>query len=127
MYSIRRFGVIKTATIVALMYVIVVAIVIVPLAVLVAIGGTAFRGDVAAGGAGFIGVSIFGLFAALAYGAIGWVFTALACVLYNVAAGWVGGIELQLDVVAPAAPTPVWSPTLEPPASTPPASTPPTD
>jgi hypothetical protein len=110
MYSIRRFGVVRTATIVAVMYVIVVAIVFVPFAGIAAIGGTAISGDVATGGAGFVGILLFGLIAAVAYGAFGWVFTALACLLYNVVAGWVGGVEVQLEAVAPPVPPPAWTP-----------------
>lgn len=30
------------------------------------------------------------------YGLIGFVFTAIGCALYNVVAGWVGGIEVEL-------------------------------
>ena len=31
------------------------------------------------------------------YGVAGFVFTALACALYNLVAGWVGGIEVELE------------------------------
>lgn len=31
------------------------------------------------------------------YGVMGFVFTAIAAALYNVVAGWIGGIELELD------------------------------
>ena len=117
MYRIRRFGVMKTATVVAVMYVVVVAIFIIPFAVLT----VGFRGD-GGGGAAFLA---FGLFAALIYGAIGWVFTAIACALYNVVAGFVGGIEVQVELVAPPAPTPTWSPTGGTPTTpTPPSTTP---
>jgi hypothetical protein len=30
------------------------------------------------------------------YGLLGFVFTAIACALYNVAAKWVGGIEIDM-------------------------------
>lgn len=36
------------------------------------------------------------------YGIIGFVFTAIACALYNFVAGLVGGIEIQLDSTGPA-------------------------
>lgn len=117
MYRIRRFGVMKTATVVALMYVVIVAILIVPFAVLT----VAFRGDSGGGAA----VLAFGLFAALIYGVVGWVFTAIACALYNVVAGFVGGIEVQVEMVAPPAPTPTWSPTGGTPTTPTPPATPP--
>ena len=112
MYRIRRFGVIKTSTVVAVMYVIVIAAFAVPIAILVVAFG---RGDTAGGAAG---VLVLGLLAAVVYGVLGWVFTAIACALYNLAAGWVGGIEVQVEPVAPPPPAPVWGPTGA--ASTPP-------
>ena len=113
MYSIRRFGVVRTATIVAIMYVIVIAIVFIPLSLLVALGGS-LGGNAALAGGGFIGTLLFGLIAALIYGVIGWISTALACLLYNLAAGWVGGIQFQLEAVAPPASPPAWTPTPTP-------------
>ena len=111
MYTIRRFSVLKTATVVAVMYVVIVAIFIVPLAILAVAFG---RGESAAGG--LLGVLVIGLLAALVYGVIGWIFTAIACAIYNLAAGWVGGIEVQVDQVGPP-PTPqLWAPTAPPPA-----------
>ena len=115
MYRIRRFGVIKTATVVAVMYVIIIAVFALPIAVGVALFG---RGDTAGGAAGVI---VFGLLAAVLYAAIGWVFTAIACALYNFAAGMVGGIEVQVEPVAPPPTAPIWGPT----GATPPTTTPP--
>lgn len=110
MYRIRRFGVIRTATIVAVMYMIVVAVLFVPIALIAAVAGTAVTGDAAAGGAGLVGTFALGLLVAVSYGAVGWVFTAAACLLYNLAAGWVGGIELQLDRIEPtSAVVPAWT------------------
>ena len=117
MYTIRRFSVVKTATVVAAMYVVLVAIFIVPFALLtVAVG----RGDSAA--AGLVGVLVFGLLAALLYGVIGWIFTAIACAIYNLVAGWVGGIEVQVDQSAPPPAPQLWAPTAPP--SVPPPSPP---
>jgi hypothetical protein len=31
------------------------------------------------------------------YGVLGFIFTAIGCALYNLVAGWVGGIEVELD------------------------------
>lgn len=118
MFRIRRFGVIKTSNVVALIYMVVVAIFVVPFALIVAIAGTASQVE---GGA--IGAIVLGVVAILAYGILGWIFTAIACLIYNLVAGWVGGIEVQVEAVAPPAPPPAWLPSAPPP--TPPA-TPPT-
>jgi hypothetical protein len=116
MYSIRRFGVVRTATIVAVMYLIVTAVIVVPIVVL---GGIAavLGGQ---GGAVVVGIAVTGLIIGAIYGVMGWVFTALACLLYNLAAGWVGGIELQLEAVAAPA-TPTWGAGTATGASPPPA------
>jgi hypothetical protein len=120
MFRIRRFGIVKTANIVAVMYVVVIAIFVIPVALFVVLFG---RGQA---GIGAVGVLGFGLFAAVIYGALGWVFTALACALYNVVAGWVGGIEVQVEPVAPPPPVPLWGPVIAPPPpATPPPASPP--
>jgi hypothetical protein len=111
MYTIRRFSVMKTATVVAVMYVVIVAIFIVPFGILAIAFG---RGDSGAGTG--VSVIIFGLFAALLYGVIGWVITAIACAVYNLAAGWVGGIEVQVDQAAPPPAPQLWAPSAPPPA-----------
>lgn len=116
MYRIRRFGIIKTATIVAVIYMLVVAIFFVPLAILAL---AASPGNAAVGA---VGILVFGLLAAVLYAAVGWIFTAIACALYNLAAGWVGGIEVQVEPVAPVAASPVWGPSSYPP---PPPTVPP--
>jgi hypothetical protein len=115
MYTIRRFSVVKTATVVAVMYVVIVAIFIIPFAFLALAFG---RGDSGAGG--LVGVLVFGLLAALLYGVFGWIFTAIACAIYNLAAGWVGGIEVQVDQSAPPPAQQLWAPST--PSAPPPAS-----
>ena len=111
MYTIRRFSVMKTATVVAVMYVVIVAIFIVPFGILaIASGG----GDSGAGAG--VSVLVLGLIAAVVYGVFGWVFTAIACAIYNLAAGWVGGIEVQVDQAAPPPAPQLWAPTAQPPA-----------
>lgn len=114
MYTIRRFSVMKTATVVAVMYVVIVGIFIIPFLILAVLFG---RGDGAA--AGTVGLLVFGLLAALLYGVIGWIFTAIACAVYNLAAGWVGGIEVQVDQVTPPTAPQVWVPSA--PTDAPPA------
>ena len=108
MYRISRFGVVKTATMVALIYVIVIAIFFVPAAIIVLALGRST--GVAAGG-----VLIGGVLIAVVYAAFGWIFTAISCAIYNLAARWIGGIEVQLQPVAPPPPVPLWAPSITPP------------
>jgi hypothetical protein len=120
MYRIQRFNVLKTSTVVAVIYMVVVAIIVVPIALLVAVAGTAAQVQ-----GGVTGAIVFGVVAIFGYGLLGWVFTALACLIYNLVAGWIGGIEVQVESITPPAAPPAWMST--PPSSpTGPPSTPPT-
>ena len=53
-------------------------------------------------------VLTFALIAAILYGILGWIFTAIACAIYNLAARFTGGIEVQVDRVAPPPAVPQW-------------------
>jgi hypothetical protein len=120
MFRIRRFSVIKTSNVAALIYMVAVAIFVIPFALLFAVAGTAsqVQGGVT-GGIVFAVVAIFG------YGLLGWVFTAFACLIYNLVAGWIGGIEVQVEPVAPPPPPPSWMPPATPTPPPPPATRPP--
>ena len=89
MYRIRRFGVIRTATVAAVMYAIGFAILLVPIAIL---GLAAQPGCRAVGG-----VIVVGLALVVVYPLGIWIATALACLLYNLTAKWVGGIEVDVE------------------------------
>ena len=120
MFRIRRFGVVRTATVAALMYVVIVLVIFIPILLITALVGITPSGSDAIGGAGpVVGVVILGLLAALFYGAFGWIFTAIACLLYNLVAGWVGGIEVQVEAVAPIGQPPATAPTAQPPGTAP--------
>ena len=107
MVRIRRFNVIKTATVVAVMYVVIVAIFAIPFLLIVGIAGVSTNGGPNVG-TGMVGGLVLSVVIALFYGLIGWVFTAVACLIYNLVAGWIGGIEVEVDRVEPPAPPPAW-------------------
>ena len=107
MYRIRRFGVMKTSTIVAAMYLTVAFVIGLPIALIVAVAGTS-TGAAGQGTGAALGIVLVVVLLGLFYAVIGWIFTAIACVLYNIVAGWVGGIEIQLEAVAPPPPVPTW-------------------
>lgn len=129
MTRIRRFGVVKTATVAAVFYAVASLIFFTIFAAFVLIAGTSFTsvpGNQIPGGmfgatAGAMGVLIFGVILAGVYGVFGWILTALACLLYNVVAGFTGGIEFQLELAPPPAPVTTWTPAS---ASTPAAPAP---
>jgi hypothetical protein len=126
MVRLRRFGIVQTATSIAVMYAIVVFIFFAVLALITLIAGSTARADQLGGfAAGGIGLLVIGVLGALVYAALGWVFTAIACALYNLVAGWTGGIEMQYlqQVPPPAMPAPApWTGPVPPAPPAPPAS-----
>ena len=124
MFRIRRFGVLKTATVVAVMYMLIVAVFVIPLAL---IGLLIAPSQGSGAGSTIAGIVTLGVVAIFGYGLLGWVFTAIAAAVYNLAAGWVGGIEVQVETVAPPPPLPAWGTTgtQAPPTGTPPPAPPP--
>lgn len=127
MYRIKRFSVLKTSTVVALMYMVIVAIFVVPFLLIFAIAGVSTDGGPTQGtGLGAIlGVAVVAIFG---YGLFGWVFAAIACLIYNLVASWIGGIEVQVEIAAPAQPPPAWlDPGTTGSTAPPPPSAPPTD
>jgi len=67
--------------------------------------------------------AIFALLAPFFYGAIGFVTGALGAFVYNLVAGWIGGIEMEFESVVPAVPVQPMQPT-PPPTTLPPTSPP---
>ncbi len=104
MVRIQRFNVVKTATVAAVIYMVVTAIFVVPFLALF-LFSAAFA---SATGAQVVSGIAFGLVLILAYGLLGWIFTAIACAIYNIVAGWIGGIEVRVEPVAPPPPPPAW-------------------
>jgi hypothetical protein len=67
-------------------------------------------GPSAVGAAGVAGLVVIGLLAALFYGILGWIFTAIACLTYNLVARWTGGIEVQVVQAPPPELMAAWGP-----------------
>lgn len=126
MFRIRRFGVIRTANTVAFLYVVIVVVILIPVGIIVALAGSnaTFGANTSGftGNAAGIALVAIGLVVAVFYGILGWIFTAIACLVYNVTARFAGGIEIQLEAVAPPPPPVVWggsSAAAPPPAGSP--------
>jgi len=84
--QIRRFGIGQTAKVVAVLYAL-MGLVFVPIFLV----ANRFSPNQTGLGTGFV-VAI-----PIIYGVLGFIFTALGCAIYNLVAGWVGGIEVELD------------------------------
>lgn len=84
--QIRRFGVGQTAKVAGALYGL-MGLVFVPVVLIISMVSPAEAGF----GPGFA------LALPIIYGVLGFIFTALGCVLYNFVAGLVGGVEVELD------------------------------
>jgi hypothetical protein len=97
---IRRFGVVRLANVFALMYVVIVAIIAVPILLILLPMSVAVpqgrTGGVPAAGILAGGVLIT-LLAMVFYGIFAWIFGALFALAYNLASRWTGGIEVEVD------------------------------
>jgi hypothetical protein len=112
--TIRRFDVIRTANVVAVLYAVAVIIVVlvffVPFLLIAGLAGMSSSdsemGSVV--GAGLVGGLLFAGIGIVFYGAVGWVMTAIVCALYNFVAGRIGGIRVIVDVEGPYPGTPAY-------------------
>ena len=84
--QIRRFGVGQTAKVIGVLYAL-MGLVLVPIVLIVSM----YSPNKPAFGTGFA------LVLPIMYGVLGFIFTAIGCAIYNVVAGLVGGIEVELD------------------------------
>ena len=89
MARIERFGVGQTAKVLGVLYG-VMGLVFVPFFLVVAMFSPS-ESDFGLG---------FAIVLPLLYGLAGFVFTAIGCLLYNLVAGWVGGIEVDFGPAA---------------------------
>ncbi len=111
--QIKRVGVFSYAKISAVVMAGIMLIVAVPLGlIMMVVGAAALTQNGAAGGVG-IGMGLaYMILLPIIYGVIGFIFGALGALIYNVAAGFVGGIELELENTElgyAAPPPPQWS------------------
>ena len=83
---IRRFGVGQTAKMLGVLYAL-MGLVLIPIFLIASMYSPSTAG--------------YGMGVALAlpviYGIIGFVFTAIGCAIYNLVAGWIGGIEIEIE------------------------------
>jgi hypothetical protein len=98
---IKRVGVFSVAKIYSIVMAGIGLIVGIPLGLIMIIFGAAIMAggrDTAAGGGIGIGMGIFYMVGLpIMYGVIGFIFGAIGALIYNVAAGIIGGVEMELE------------------------------
>jgi hypothetical protein len=102
MHTVKSIGVISVAKMMGAIYA-VLGLIFIPIFLLAGMAGMMTGQKEAAVGAGLM--LVLALIFPILYGAIGFVAGAITALLYNLFAGWVGGIELKLQApVVPQAP-----------------------
>jgi hypothetical protein len=92
MKRIKRFGVLQTSKVVAINLFFIALIFMVPFALM-------SRSLMASKVMGFqFGGGLFFFLLPVLYAVMGFIGTALTCVIYNYIAGWTGGIEVEFEV-----------------------------
>jgi hypothetical protein len=93
---IRRFGVVRTANLAAVVYLLVTLLFVLPFVLILAAAGPMEFTD-QLGRTASVDVSpVWLLLVPLVYAVLGWIITALFCLIYNLAAAITGGVEIQL-------------------------------
>jgi len=100
MHVVKSVGVLSVAKIVGMLYAC-MGLLVMPVVLLVAFVGTL------AGGqrnpiAGVVGI-VLALFLPVFYGVLGFVMSAIGCLLYNLFAHWMGGFEVEVELKGPGA------------------------
>ena len=102
MVRVRRLGVVRTATVASVVYLLITLIILLPFVLVLATAGPITITD-QAGRTTTLELSPFVLLLLpFVYALIGWVLTALSCLIYNLAAAITGGAELELVGEIPA-------------------------
>jgi hypothetical protein len=98
---LRRFGVVRTSNVMAVLYFLITLIVFVPFVIIGAIAAPQ-PGTSLGPGQPVVAFDSRPLLIVLAialpilYGLLGWLITAVSCLIYNLAARFMGGIEFEL-------------------------------
>jgi hypothetical protein len=97
MHTIKSVGVISVGKMMGAIYA-ALGLLFLPIFLVAGIAGSMTGGRFGALGA--VGALFLAVLFPILYGAIGFVAGAISALLYNLFAGWVGGIELQLQAPA---------------------------
>lgn len=100
MHTIRSVGVLSAAKIMGAMYG-AMGLLFMPFFLLMGVVSSSLPNQNGRNPFGVIFGLIFGLFAPVVYGVMGFVFGALGAFVYNLMAKWIGGIEVQVQPSTP--------------------------
>ena len=92
MMQIKSFGVLQTSKLIAVLYLMIFAVIGIPVGVVAIM--------LVPGKLGVLELALV-ILIPLVYGLLGFVIAAISCALYNVAAKWVGGIAIDIGPAGP--------------------------
>ena len=124
--QIKRIGVFSFAKVYAVVLTGIGLLIFIPIGLIMMIFGAAAITQESGGAMAGVGIGlglVYMVILPVVYGIIGFIFGAVTALIYNVAAGFVGGLELDLENVAPdysAPPAPAQTWAQPPPAEQPP-------
>jgi len=95
MAQIKRFGVFQTAKFMAVMYLVTTAIIFIPMGILMSAFGASMVPENQLLGGLMTGAGMFIM--PIIYAVFGFIFVAISCLVYNVIARMVGGVEIELQ------------------------------
>ena len=91
MQRIKKVGVFQTSKVAAVIYFLLAAVFMIPFGLF-----TSFAGGDEIPGIPF-GGGLFFIFLPILYGLMGFVMTAVTCLIYNLVSNWTGGIEVEFE------------------------------
>jgi len=89
--QIRRLGVVQTSKVIGMVYFLFTLVVCLPMCIIIA------SKMVMSGSTEQLSIIVLLVFAPIAYGVAAFLMGALACLVYNLVAKWVGGIEIEVE------------------------------
>lgn len=92
MKRIKRFGIYQTAKSISIIYFLLIAVVMIPFALISLTFGSGQFSDLPFG-------SFFFILLPFLYGIVVFIMVAIGCAVYNLVSQWTGGIELEIETV----------------------------
>ena len=102
MRTIKSVGVLSVAKMMGAIYA-VIGLIFLPFALLMGLVASMAPNQHAQNPFGAMFGVIFGIFAPIFYGVLGFIFGGLGAFLYNVMAKWIGGVEVHVESTGPVA------------------------
>ncbi|HMG16861.1 MAG TPA: hypothetical protein VK590_15500 [Saprospiraceae bacterium] len=92
MKRVKRFGVFQTSKVCAIIYFLVSLVIVIPIGLFISTMGGGSSSLMPFSGMMLLAIPFI-------YGILGFILTAIACLIYNLIAKWTGGIEVEIETM----------------------------